>query len=489
MKLIIYILLLLILLINSDEDYQFSFDLFLTGEKKIDLKLYNQRQDEETKFYSGTFEEIEDALTINPYNKTRNLILNEGNHPLVYVPRGADLEYINLFPITTIFVINKFRNLKNDTKKYTIYIINSNENYFDFYSEFYIKQNFYYIKIGKKLDKTMEGIVNCLIFFNTTICLLISVIIRKIVKSLEPENQLPIYFLICSISDLLLITNIANGLSFLFFKDEEYYFIAEYMTLFTYSFYKSVFYSIIIYVLLGWMTINFFGWGGDTFKKISKRIIFYDLIFSIIILISIYFTSFASKLNLFYLKNTTEHIPLLIFTIYCIFKKLIPVSKQMIYEQQIRSDLVRCIRFKFKRLLFSNLIMAIYALVFLLSPIWEYKYIYNYIDNFNIHLVFQLFYETIFVLCFCIVFSPRKLPEFYFDEIVFNYKGKVFLIADISEDKNNDNKLNIANLDSAKLKKIAKKDNYPILFLNPFNSSKDNIFNEVHIGSVQIGEK
>ena len=490
MKFIIYILSLLILLINSNEDYQFSFDLFLTGEKKIDLKLFNQREDEEVKFYSGTFEEIEDALTINPLNKKRTIILKEGNHPVVYVPHGADLEYINLFPKTTIFILNKYHidNLKNDSKIYTIYTINNNENYFNFYSDFYIKQNFYYIKIGKKLDKTMEGIVNCLIFFNTTICLLISVIMRKIIKSLEPENQLPIYFLICSISDLLTITNIANGLSFLFFKDADYYFIAEYMTLFTYSFYKSVFYSIIIYVLLGWMTINFFGWGGNTFKKISKRIIFYDLIFSIVILISIYFISFASKLNLFYLKNLTEHIPLLSFTLYCIFKKLVPVSKQMIYEQQIRSDLVRCIRFKFKRLLFSNLIMVIYALVFLSSPIWEYKFVYNYIDNFNIHLVFQLFYETIFVLCFCIIFSPRKLPEFYFDEIVFNYKGKVFLIADISEDKNNKNKLKISNLDSAKLKKIAKKDNYPLLFLNPFSSSIDNIFNEVHIGSVQISE-
>ena len=52
MKFIIYILSLLILLINSNEDYQFSFDLFLTGEKKIDLKLFNQREDEEVKFYS-----------------------------------------------------------------------------------------------------------------------------------------------------------------------------------------------------------------------------------------------------------------------------------------------------------------------------------------------------------------------------------------------------------------------------------------------------
>lgn len=73
MKFTIYILSLLILLINSNEDYQFSFDLFLTGEKKIDLKLFNQREDEEVKFYSGTFEEIEDALTINPLNKKEPL--------------------------------------------------------------------------------------------------------------------------------------------------------------------------------------------------------------------------------------------------------------------------------------------------------------------------------------------------------------------------------------------------------------------------------
>ena len=439
---------------------------------------------------AGSFEDIEDALTINPFNRTRTIILKEGKHPLVYVSRGADLEYINLFPTTTIFIINKMhtQNLKNISKNFTIYTINDMENYFNYYFDFYIKQNFYYIKLGKKLDKTMEGIVNCLIFFNTTICLLISVIIRKIIKSLEPDNQLPIYFLICSISDLLTITNIANGLSFLFFKDADYYFIAEYMTLFTYSFYKSVFYSIIIYVLLGWMTISFFGWGGDTFKKISKRIISYDLIFSIIILISIYFINFSSKLNLFYIKNFTEHLPLLFFTIYCIFEKLVPLSKQMIYEQQIRSDLVKCLRFKFKRLFFSSLIMATYAIIFLSSPLWEYKFIYNYIDNFNIHLVFQLFYETIFILFFCVTFSPRKLPEYYFDEIVFNYKGKVFLLAYISEEKNNANKLNISNLDFAKLKKISKKDNYPLILVNPFNSSIDNIFNEVYIGSVQMIE-
>jgi hypothetical protein len=487
MKLIILILFLLSLVINSNDDYQISFDLFLTGEKKIDLKLFNKRQDEEVKFYSGTFEDIDDALT---FNKTGRIVLKEGKHPLVYVSKGADLEYINLFPITTIFVMSKnhAENLKNESKiNYNIYTINSKEYEFNYYSNFYLEQNFYYIKIGKKLDKTMEGTVNILIFFNTTVCLLISVIIRKIIKSLEPENLLPIYFLICSISDLLLITNITNGLSFLFFKDSDYYFIAEYMTLFTYSFFKSVFYSIMIYVLLGWMTINFFGWGGNTFKKISKRIIFYDLVLSIIILISIYFTSFASKLNLFYLKNLTEHIPLLSFILYCIFKKLIPLSKQMIYEQQIRSDLVKCIRFKFKRLFFSNLIMLIYALVFLSSPTWEYKFIYNYIENFNIHLVFQLFYETIFMLCFCIIFSPRKLPEFYFDEIVFNYKGKVFLVADVSE-KNDADKLNLSNLNYNKLKKISKKDNYPLLLLNPFSSAIDNIFNEVHIGSIHYGE-
>ena len=358
MKLNIYILFLLILLINSNEEYQFSFDLFLTGEKKIDLTLFNQRQDEEVKFYSGTLENIEDVLINNLINRTRTKVLKEGDHPLVYISEVDDLKYIKLFPITSIFIINKIyiENLKNEYKNYTIYTISKTENSFILYSNFYIKQNFYYIKIGKKLDKTMEGIVNCLIFFNTTICLLISVIIRKIIKTLEPENQLPIYFLICSISDLLTITNIANGLSFLFFKDADYYFIAEYMTLFTYSFYKSVFYSIIIYILLGWMTINLFGWGGNTFKKISKRIIFYDLIFSVIILISVYFIDFSTKLNLFYLKNLTEHIPLLIFTIYCIYKKLIPLSKQMIYEQQIRSNLVKCIRFKFNKIQIQKII-------------------------------------------------------------------------------------------------------------------------------------
>ena len=487
---LIFILLSLFILIYCKDEYEFSFDIFFSGNIKFNLDLINQRVNDDESFYSGSMDDIDDILDIDFFNK--KAVLKNGNYPLVYISDRSMIKYINLFPITTIFIIHKqfIQSLQSEYKNYTIFSLDTGYEFFSFYSQYYGKLNFYYIKIGKKIDNNIESILNLLIFISTLICLLISFIMRKIIKKISQENQLPIYFLICSISDLLFITNIGNGLSFLFFKNEEYYFITEYMTLFMYSFYKSVFYAVMVFILLGWTTIIFYGF-GERFKKINKKILFYDLIISILILFSIYLIQITSKLNLFYIKNISEHLTLLFFTIYCIFKKLIPLAKQMNYEQRIRSDLVKCIRFKFKKLFFSTLIMIIYSIFFLITPILDYKYIYDYVDNFNIHLIFQLFYETIFILLLTIVYFPKKLPINYFDEVVFNYKGKVFLLANISEEENdiinkNSKNLNISNLTFEKLKNISKKDNYPIVLINPYSSAKkSSLFEEIHLGIAQ----
>ena len=165
----------------------------------------------------------------------------------------------------------------------------------------------------------------------------------------------------------------------------------------------------------------------------------------------------------------------------------------MKYEQSIRSDLVKTIKFKFKILFFTSIIMDVYTLFFMISPLIEYKYTYTYVDNFNIHLILQLFYETVFFILLTIVFYPKKLPRNYFDDIVFNYKSLVLLLANIGGNKNDnkiDEKLNISNLNYQLLKKLSKKENYPLILINPFISPKNNLlFNEIHIGTVQRSQK
>ena len=79
---------------------------------------------------------------------------------------------------------------------------------------------------------------------------------------------------------------------------------------------------------------------------------------------------------------------------------------------------------------------------------------------------------------------------YYFDDVVFNYRDKVFLFANISEEKDGIKKLNISNLTANKLKKFSKKENYPIVFINPFTSTKNStFFNKIHIGITQLAVK
>ena len=484
----ILIFFFLFYLIFSNENYQLSFDIFLSGEKKFDLELFNQKENNVNNkniFYSGSIEDIEEILFNKDQDSEKK---NYKNHPFVYILNKNYIIFIKRFNTNTKFIIPKeyVGNLENDYHDYTILILQDSLYEFSFYTEYLNEEKSFYVKIGKKIDITMKKNLYLFLFLNTTICLINSIILRVAIKKVEQENILPIHYLISNFSELLFITNLGNDLSFLFFKNKGYFFISEAMTLLLYSFYKSIFYTTIILILMGWSIITFFD-GREKFKIINKKIFYYDFIFTIIILLSIYFIYFTTKLNLLYIKNLPLHLFLLFFTIYSIFKKIIPLAKQLIYEQRIRSDLVSCIRFKFIRLSLTSVVMIAYSIFFLNTPFLDKKYIYYYVDNTGIHIIFQLFYENIFIIFFAIIFYPTELPRDYFDEIVFNYKTMVYLLVNISEKENDEKnkKLNISKLTFGRLKKISKKKNYPIILINPFISSKDNsLFNEMHIGSV-----
>ena len=323
MKYEIIILFYLFFSIFSDANYQLSFDVFLSGEIKFDLDLFNQKKNNfntNNIFYSGSIEDIEEIL----FYKHTYLDLDKNiykNHPLIYILNKEYILFIKHFPTETKFIIPKEyeKELKNDYQNYNLFILKDDTYDFSFYVDFYNQEKNFYVKIGKKIDSTMKKNLYLVLFLNTIICLINSIILRKALKKVEPENILPIHYLICSSSEILFISNVINDLSFLIFKNKEYYFISENMTLFLYSFYKSIFYTTIILILKGWSIITFFD-GREKFKDLSKKIFYYDLFFSIAIFISIYFIYFTTKLNLIYIKNISEHFFLLFFTISCIFK-------------------------------------------------------------------------------------------------------------------------------------------------------------------------
>jgi hypothetical protein len=479
------ILLLCFVSLYLSAEYQLKYNIFLNDDYSFNLDFINNESDNNF-FYWGKIENIRDVIDIIRNEKEKIYKIKDGNHPLISISVKKYINNISLFPTETIFVIEERlkKYIKNEYNNYTLFAIYEYE-----YWDFLENEDNYYLTIGKKLDNSTNNILLFLIVFSLIINISGSIIIKIILKRTDIENILPIHYLITSCLFILFLTNVVIGIAFLLYEDKSYYFFTEYMTFFLYSSYKSMLYTTIFIVLLGYGTLIFFDW-AEKFKNLNKKILLYDLTFSIIINVSIYFINISSKLNLFYIKNLSEHISLLSFIIYCTFKKLIPLVRQLDYEKKIRSDLVESIRFKLKRFLLTTILMATYCIFFMISPLIEYKYTYSYLDNYIIHLILQIFYETIFFFCLFIIYYPKNLPDHYFEDVVFTYQAIVVFLAKIggkqNNNKKNDKKLNISNLKLIMLEKFSKKRNQPIVLINPFASLKNDIlFKELHVGLVK----
>ena len=471
----------------SFSKYILSFNLFLSDEYLFDIYPYSINKNakgfyQNDFYYYGSIEKLTNLKIKQKSQGNTTFVIKNGNHPLVYISDENDIQYIVQFPITSAFIMDS--SIKTDLEKldkiknYTLFTIDS----FDFYYEFLFSDaSLYYVVIGIDSEKLQPQIF-CIILFCTIMSILISFILRKRIKRTNVDYLLPIHFLVYSISDLLCITNIISAFSYYYCKDKGFFFISEYLICFLYAFFKSILFTIIILLFDGWLTISFVNWGGK-FKKISKFIFLFDLIFSSIIMIIIYFIRVWDKLKLFHFKNCLEYFSILCYIIYSIYKKLIPLIKQCNYEQRLRTDLVKCYNSKKRKYIGLVFIMLLYCCSFLYSIFLEYKVFYTYFYNFSIHIITQIGLETVFVLLISILFYPRKLPNYYKEDVIFNYKEKVFLLANIIENEEN---LNINNLNEVNLKKFSKKINFPIVFICPFtDSSKDSVYDELHIGFVQ----
>ena len=119
----------------------------------------------------------------------------------------------------------------------------------------------------------------------------------------------------------------------------------------------------------------------------------------------------------------------------------------------------------------------------------EKQIIYAYLYNYQLHYLFFSFYEVNFCLGWNIIFIPKRLPLYFFNDIIYSFRGLVNLEADLYEgdgEHDNNKKLNISNLKIKDLKKASNKENYAIIFIDPFASTKDQLlFNHIHLGKVE----
>ena len=486
MKMNLIILSLLIVFLKSEDVFYLSLDKLISGNGLYELSLINRKNgvSDNDLFYSGTAEYMETVIT-KAYHKIDRL--KSEKHPLLFMFDTCLFEYINYFPRDSIFVIDqKCVNQIQNHYDYTIFSVIDESLYFHYQIG---RGDFYKAKIGKELENNMKIFFYILIGVCLLTSIFLSFIMSRVLKRMDENNILLVNFLICHISNILFISVVGNCLNFfLLMGTGSMDFISEYLFVFFNALYKAAFYTNVILILRGWMT-TYFALELDSYKKYYKRLLFYDIFFSLFIHIIQNFLNFISKLNMFYIKNECEQIVFLVFFIYCIIKKMVPLYKQMKYEQSIGSDFFESLQFKYKKLFRIYLLIGIHSLCIILSPLIEKQIIYAYLYNYQLHYLFFSFYEVNFCLGLNIIFIPKRLPLYFFNDIIYSFRGLVNLEADLYEgdgEHDNNKKLNISNLKIKDLKKASNKENHAIIFIDPFASTKDQLlFNHIHLGKVE----
>ena len=444
-----------------NQRYQLKSYCFYFISIDFDLTLNNQNNFKDGIYYSGRSEAIDDSI---PFKK-------EGAHELVFLLNGNDSE-IEKFPKTTIFIIpeNRARSLENKYKDYRIFIANLKQ--FLFKIDFRESQ---YCLIGNLPD---EAILRVLIIFvdsSIIICLIIFFLNIIMTKIINVGNTLKIHTYINGFCIFLSALIFFVGIDVIILEFN--HFLFNFYELSCFAILKGFYYSTMYFCLRGDMILSFNENDNVRFFN-KKRVKITSVSFYLVVFFKLftYYFSFVTELTLLYIKNILEHLVLLYFTIYSIKEKLIPLYNQMKYEQRIHSKLVKCIEFKYERMLFFDILMIIYNLFFILSTPIEHKYIFSYINNNNIHFIMQLFYEAVFFIFFFFIFFPMKLPRYYYDKVILNNE-KANLRVNIYQ------KRNLSDLTSNILKEIT---NYPIILVNPFISSKNKFSsNEMNIGFIQ----
>ena len=344
------------------------------------------------------------------------------------------------------------------------------------------------VKIGKDIDNNMKIFFYIILGISLLINIFLSFTKKRVLRNIDGNNVLLNNFLINHISDFLLVANIANCLSFFFFMGKSFEPLMQYLLIVLIGLFKSGFYTLVILLLKGWLITTLDNL-TSIFQVYYKRLLFYELLVSLFLYLSVYLFNFSNKLYLFNMKRELEQSAFFVFLIYCFCRKLGPLYRQMIYEQIIHSESAEPFKFKYKLLLEIYIIFEVHASWMVISPIIEMELTFDYLYEYQLHFIFYLFYEGCFFLALNLLFMIKRLSLYNYGNNIYLFQKKVIYEADISggnDEQNHNKNLNISKLTSNQLKKISKEENFPIILMNPFASSKDqHVINHLYLGVIQ----
>ena len=244
-----------------------------------------------------------------------------------------------------------------------------------------------------------------------------------------------------------------------------------------YCLYKSYLYINLLFLLDGFTILNH---ENTSRFKYGKTLLCFTLFESIISL----FFLFCIPFNCFYLftiKNWIYHIFLLIMALRSIKKSMIPLYRQLRFEQSLKTFFA--IGYKAKLIVYIKVIVfsIIYSLTFIILPFFQIIYVNKIRGAFYINYFITIGCEMILSFFLSILFFPTKTTIFYYLPVVYDYNTRYFSTI-ISEKNETINK--ISKLSKTDLKKKYSKKNIPIVLIKPFNI-KNNSYNDLFIGKIE----
>jgi hypothetical protein len=189
----------------------------------------------------------------------------------------------------------------------------------------------------------------------------------------------------------------------------------------------------------------------------------------------VFFIPSINNIYLFVIKSLVEHIGLLLYTIKSYKSKYIPLIRYR--NLIILSDKKKIMIYR-KVLIFAFL----YSCVFIGFQFYKIILLYDYVDAFYFNYILNGCLELLFVLILMIIFYPQKITGDFIIPNYYHYNNNNNRIYN-AQITNEENKLNISNLNKNILKNEYKKNNIPLILINPFSKS-NNAFDYINVGKI-----
>ena len=253
---------------------------------------------------------------------------------------------------------------------------------------------------------------------------------------------------------------------------------------FIYCVYKSLFFSLLIILLSGFMSLTFHPEIIILFNLYYCLIFIIDLLLEYTLMIIMITKNYAPSIYLKEVKNDFEFIFLFILSIICYFRiyRTFNNNREFIREN-ILDEISHSFKAKqLKKYIIYTFIYTILRIIYSIFLIY-YTFINKNPDIMTLEKFFSTLgylFDSIFYFIFLIITYPKPYPDGYLEEI--------FHLKDFNNQYNSsiNNALNLENIPSNILSEY-QTNNIPIPIINPYSKNNgSSTFNNLKIGYVSL---